>query len=117
LRKTANGEAKLEEVEWAELNDKATTLYQQGQFSKAIRAGKEALKVAKNTFGSDHANVATTMNNLALLYSGQGKYAEVEPLYERALKIRENTLGSGHPSVAVVLENMAELYIEIGKKE
>ncbi len=32
----------MEEVEWEELNDKATTLYQQGKFSKAIRAGKEA---------------------------------------------------------------------------
>jgi hypothetical protein len=38
----------LQEVEWEELNDKATTLYQQGRFSKAICAGKEALKVAEN---------------------------------------------------------------------
>jgi len=73
LRKNAKGEAKLDEVEWEELNDKATTLYQQGQFSKAIHASKEALKAAENTFGSDHANVATTMNNLALLYNEQGK--------------------------------------------
>ena len=42
----------MEEVEWEELNDIATTLYQQGRYSKAIRAGKEALKVAGNTFGS-----------------------------------------------------------------
>jgi tetratricopeptide (TPR) repeat protein len=105
----------LEEVEWEELNDLATTLYQQGRYSKAIRAGKEALKVAGNTFGPGHANVATAMNNLALIYSEQGKYAEAEPLYGRALKIRGNALGSEHSSVAVVLENMAELYIEIEK--
>ena len=83
----------MEEVEWEELNDKATTLYQQGRFSKAICAGKEALKVAENTFGSDHANVATTMNNLALLYNEQGKYAEAEPLYKQALEIGKKAFG------------------------
>ena len=82
----------MEEVEWEELNDKATTLYQQGKFSKAIRAGKEALKIAENTFGSFHANVATAMNNLALLYSEQGKYAEAEPLYKQALEIGKKPL-------------------------
>jgi hypothetical protein len=59
----------LEELEWKELNDKATTLYQQGRFSKAILAGREAVKAAENTFGPVHGNVATAMNNLVLLYS------------------------------------------------
>ena len=79
----------MEEAEGEKLNDIATTLYQQGEFSKAIRAGKEALKVAGSTFGPVHANVATATNNLALLYSEQGKYAEAEPLYKRSLEIIE----------------------------
>ncbi len=87
----------MEEVDWEELNDIATILYQQGRYSKAIQAGKESLKVAENTFGPGHANVATAMNNLALLYSEQGKYAEAEPLYKQALEICKKTLASTIP--------------------
>ncbi len=82
----------MEELGWEEFNDIATTLYQHGEFSKAIRAGKEALKAVGDIFGSFHANMATAMNNLALLYSEQGKYAEAEPLYKQALEICKKTL-------------------------
>ena len=36
---------------------------------------------------SQHQDVATSLNNLAGLYSAQGRYAEAEPLYQRALVI------------------------------
>ena len=41
--------------------------------------------------------MATSLNNLAVLYDAQGKYGEAEPLYQRALAIREKALGSGAP--------------------
>ena len=59
--------------------------------------------------------VATSLNNLAVLYRDQGKYAEAEPLYQRALAIREKALGSDHPDVAASLNNLAELYRDQGK--
>lgn len=39
--------------------------------------------------GPERPDVATCLNNLALLYSNQGQYPRVEPLYQRALAIRE----------------------------
>ena len=54
--------------------------------------------------------MATSLNNLAVLYHAQGKYAEAEPLYRRALGIREKALGPEHPDVATSLNNLAELY-------
>ena len=54
--------------------------------------------------------MATTLNNLALLYKTQGDYAKAEPLYKRALSIWEKALGSDHPNVATSLNNLAELY-------
>jgi tetratricopeptide (TPR) repeat protein len=60
--------------------------------------------------------VATSLNNLALVYQAQGRYADAEPLYERALAIKEEALGPDHPEVAVTCENMAELYRQIGKE-
>ncbi len=65
------------------------TLYQQGMYSEAAQVAEEVLKVAENTFGPNHPQVATSLNNLALLYQAQGKYAEAEPLYKRALVMGE----------------------------
>jgi tetratricopeptide (TPR) repeat protein len=61
--------------------------------------------------------VATSLNNLALLYYAQGKYEEALPLYKRALAIREKVLGPGHPDVALSLNNLALLYYAQGKYE
>jgi len=85
--------AYAQETLWDELNAKASTLYQQGQYSEAAKVAEEAWEVAENTFGPDHPNVATSLNNLAVLYKAQGKYAQAEPLYKRALAIREKPWG------------------------
>ncbi len=65
--------------------------------------------------GPDHPDVATTLNNLAVLHEAQGKYAAAEPLYKRALAIEVNALGPAHPTLATTLENMAELYKKTGR--
>ena len=61
--------------------------------------------------------MATSLNNLAVLYSSQGKYVEAEPLYQRALAIYERVFGAAHPDVARVLGNMAGLYKNMGREE
>src|SRR3989338_4939373 len=88
---------------WNELNAKAFTLYQQGQYSEAATVAEEALKVAERTFGPDHPHVAASLNNLAELYKAQGKYAQAEPLHKRALEILGKVLGPDHPHVATSL--------------
>ena len=59
--------------------------------------------------------VATSLNNLAMLYQAQGRYADAEPLLKRSLAIREKALGPDHPDVAVSLHNLAELYRAQGR--
>ena len=54
--------------------------------------------------------MATSVNNLGLLYYNQGQYAQAEPLLNRSLAIMEKALGPDHPDVAVSLENLAALY-------
>ena len=51
--------------------------------------------------------MASSLSNLATLYSMQGKYAEAEPLQKRGLAIREKALGPNHPDVANSLHNLA----------
>lgn len=40
------------------------------------------------TLGSDHPDIAQSLNNLAALYNDRKQYDKAEPLYERALQIR-----------------------------
>ena len=100
---------------WQELNSRAAQLYQQGKYTEAIAVAQEAVKVAEATYGPEHMNTATSLNNLGGLYEEQGLYADVEPLYKRALAIRVKALGPEHPEVALSLSNLAVLYHKQGR--
>jgi tetratricopeptide (TPR) repeat protein len=45
---------------------------------------QRALEIHEKSYGRDHPNVATSLNDLAELYRIEGRYAEAEPLYQRA---------------------------------
>ena len=97
-------------IEWETLNGEVISLYRQGRYDRAVVVAKKALQVAEQTLGPDHPSVATSLNNLAMLYDTQGQYAQAEPLYTRSLAIGEKALGPDHPDVATSLENLAALY-------
>ncbi len=82
-----------QEAGWEALNNKVEELYEQGKYREAIPLAKEALKVAKQTFGPDRPAVALSLHTLAGLYIAQGRDAQAEPLFKRALAIRDNALG------------------------
>ncbi len=68
---------------------------------------RRSLKIREQQLGSEHLDVANSLNNLAELLRSQGKYAEAEPLFRRSLKIGEQQLGPEHPDVAAGLNNLA----------
>ena len=70
---------------------------------------ERALKIREKALGPDHPDVATSLNNLAVLLHVQGDYTAARPLYERALKIKEQALGPDHPDLALSLNNLAAL--------
>ncbi|MBD2354891.1 tetratricopeptide repeat protein [Tolypothrix sp. FACHB-123] len=105
---SAQQSAELAEVE--RLNEQVTQLYEQGKYSEAIALAEKVLAIGEKVLGKEHPNVATLLNNLALLYSSQGSYAKAEGLYLRSLAIREQVLGKEHPDVAQSLNNLASLY-------
>ena len=56
----------------------------------------QSLEIRKQQLGADHPSVATSFNNLALLYEAQGKYSEAENLAQQALAIDQTRLGNQH---------------------
>ena len=89
--------------------------YHGGNYRLAGTALAEALSIREKALSPDDANLANSLNDLALLYGEQGRYAEAEPLYKRALAIGEKMLGPEHPDVAIRLSNLAVLYHTQGR--
>ena len=58
------------------------------------------LAILEKTLGKEHPNVATSLNNLALLYQEQGNYSKAEDLLVRSLAIKKKVLGEEHPDMA-----------------
>ena len=102
-----------EEIE--KLSQKITGLYQEGRYDDAIPYAKRRLEILETIFGKDHPDVATNLNNLAVLYYSMGRFSEAEPLYKRSLKISEKVLGKYHPDITASLNNLAELYKSTGR--
>ncbi len=68
----------------------------------------------RKLLGAEHPDVASSLNNLALLLDAKGDYAGAEPLYREALAMRRKLLGAEHPKVAASLNNLAALLHESG---
>ena len=98
-------------------NQVGSYLLREGRYGEAEPLLVEALIIRKQLLGSEHPEVATTLNNLALLYQTQGRYEEAESLFVEALVIRKQLLGSEHPEVATTLNNLALLYQMQGRYE
>jgi tetratricopeptide (TPR) repeat protein len=89
--------------------------YDHGAYFEAEIFFKKALDLNRSFFGEEHLDVASSLNNLAVLYKDQGRNDEAEPLYLADLKMSKKLLGEEHPEVATSLGNLAELYRDQGR--
>ena len=70
-----------------------------GEYNQAKELHEKALIIYKTIFGEDHANVARSYNNLALVYDSLREYNQAKELHEKALTIRKNIFGEDHADV------------------
>ena len=108
------------EARWKGLMLEGAKSYRSGQVPRAVRSFKEALRVAQRLYPTaecprGHANLATSLNNLAMLLQARGKYAEAEPLLRDALQMRQRLFKGDYPDVANSLNNLAGLLHARGK--
>ena len=89
---------------WETYNHAGMKAYQAGRYAEAEKLFTFALKAAEES-GVQDQRLATSLNNLALVYKAQAKYDQAEPLYKRSLAIYEKALGPDHPHVTASLEN------------
>ena len=89
----------------------------QGAYKQALPWRLELLSVTRERFGELHTEVATSLDNLALLYYNQGRYEEAESLYLQALELYTKLRGTGSPKMAQCFDNLALLYYNQGRYE
>ena len=70
----SSGNVLAQESEWSRLNRDAVSLSKQGPVEQAKTVANQALAVAEKTFGPDHANVATSLNLLGVIYHNERQY-------------------------------------------
>jgi len=84
-------------------------LFSKARHGQAELLLRRALAIDYASYGSDHPEVAASLNNLAELLRATNRLSEAEPMYRRALAINEASYGPDHPNVAASLNNLAEL--------
>ena len=67
--------------------------------------------ISKKIFGENHANVATSYDNLASVYNSVREYNQAKDLNEKALMIRKKIFDEDHADLAKTYNNLAAVYI------
>jgi Tetratricopeptide repeat len=78
--------------------------------SEAIANARSRIELIAETYGTNHPEFATALNQLALLYIlPPGDPALAEPLLRQALEVRRQALGQNHPDYATNLSSLGGL--------
>ena len=78
-----------------------------GKLSEAEQVNREALDIRQRHFGNDNADVATSQNNLAQVYSQNGKLTDAEALARESLATRQRLFGNESLESADSLRTLA----------
>jgi tetratricopeptide (TPR) repeat protein/CHAT domain-containing protein len=99
------------------IGSRARALYQAGHFDTALPLAEQVLSLKRLAFGEEHAEFATSLNNVAELHRAMGKLQESERLHRRALEIRTAVCGEVHEDVAQSLNNLALTLEQLEKED
>lgn len=103
------------EGKWHQQNDQILEFYNAGQYTKATLLAIDNWELASTTFGHEHPNTLSSIQNLAGLYQSQGLYGDAERLFLRALAVSERVLGEEHPETIFAVNNLAVVYKSQGR--
>lgn len=92
---------------WNDLTSAMMQKLSSGGSPEAISLGKQALDVAKKTFGTQHVNYGLSLNNLGWAYLMSQKYSDAEPLFRQSADVLERI---GSPEESRPLGNLVNLY-------
>jgi tetratricopeptide (TPR) repeat protein len=108
------GEMKAQAVETAVMLDAVGNAIKDNN-KLAERLFKSALTLRERTLTSEHAALASSLENLGKLYMTDGRTAQAEPLLRRAYEISLSTLGPDRQETQKRLDNLAQVCTALNK--
>lgn len=88
------------------LDRMATYLRQRAELKMAAQYSRFALEIRERSFGPNHPETMTSVNNLGLLLHDLGELVDARTYLERALAFDEAVHGPEHPHTATSLNNL-----------
>ena len=79
------------------------------QYHEAEKLHLKSIEILEKTFGKNHINLATAINNLADVYRLQKRYKTAEKLILRSLNIRIKSLGKNHHLVGTSINKLGAI--------
>jgi tetratricopeptide (TPR) repeat protein len=93
----------------------AALSYAFGELHETEHMLTQLLKIQQKLLGPEHADLAQTLNNFAVLRHTQGRHAEAEAFYLWAIEICEGQNRPHNPEVVNLMQNFAAFLQEIGR--
>jgi outer membrane biosynthesis protein TonB len=91
-----------------EILDSAARAAASENFALAESLLREAARLQESSLGSQHPDLASTFNNLAIVCEKENKLADAGEFYHRAFAIASASLDSEHPLVLTSRDNLSE---------
>jgi eukaryotic-like serine/threonine-protein kinase len=87
-----------------------------GHLDQALPLAEESLELRRGHLGHEHADVASSLDELGVVLRDRGDDVAAEALYREALTIRRRLTGGEHPGVAVSLNNLGRVLHDRGDR-
>ncbi|CAF4361244.1 unnamed protein product [Rotaria sordida] len=80
-----------------------------GKYSKALSSYERSLEIRKIALPPNHPDLASSYNNIGLVYDNMGEYSKALSFLEKAHEIDRKTLPPNHPHIALVKRNIEDV--------
>jgi hypothetical protein len=91
-----------------QLMERAEGAAHRGDFPAAEEALRLAVELQERTLGASSPEVASTLNNLGIVYERLGRPADAEACYRKSFAIAKAVFGHDHPLVETSTTNLRE---------
>lgn len=98
------------EPAWEQLNQSGVHLSNQGQYAQAIRFAEAGLRLGPQIWGEEHPNIATSLNNLAIVFAATHRYNQALKLMQESAAIENRLI---HQVFAASSERARLTYLQL----
>ncbi len=98
---------------WKETNEAAAQAYHAGHYDQALQFTREAIRIAKEEFGTSHVNYFTSVGDLATVLKKKGQYTEAQKMELENMKDIERALGTENITYVNALKNLGNTCLEL----